>query len=67
MRAYDDGKYAAAERELHAALARGPAQRRRDRAAAHKLLAFVYCTQPARRSQCEHAFRAARAADPRSR
>jgi Tfp pilus assembly protein PilF len=61
-RAYDDAQYATAERELSAALS----QRLRsgkDRAAAHKLLAFVYCTSR-RLEPCEQAFRAARAADP---
>jgi len=35
----------------------------RDRAAAHKLLAFIFCTSN-RMSDCEVQFRAARAADP---
>jgi Tfp pilus assembly protein PilF len=62
MRAYDEGQYSTAETSLREALAaqlRSP----RDRAAAHKLLAFVYCTS-AREAQCEAAFRAARQADP---
>lgn len=61
MRAYDDGQYAAAERELKAALDAGLASAT-DRASAHKLLAFVYCTSR-RTAECEAAFRAARAAD----
>jgi Tfp pilus assembly protein PilF len=61
-RAYDDAQYADAERELKAALAAG-LQSTKDRAAAHKLLAFVYCTS-ARTAECEKSFRAARAADP---
>jgi Tfp pilus assembly protein PilF len=61
-RAYDDGNYAVAERELTAAIGAG-LRSPRDRAAAHKLLAFVYCTSR-RLEQCEQAFRAARAADP---
>jgi len=61
-RAYDDAQYASAERELNAALAFG-LRSGRDRAAAHKLLAFVYCTTR-RLEPCEQAFRAARAADP---
>jgi len=62
LRAYDDGQYAEAERQLQAALKNGlPAPR--DRAAAHKLLAFIYCTSQ-RIDACEAAFRAARASDP---
>jgi Tfp pilus assembly protein PilF len=61
MRAYDEGQYAAAERELKAALDAGLAHAS-DRANAHKLLAFVYCTSQ-RTADCEAAFRAARAAD----
>lgn len=61
-RAYDDGQYADAERELRAALAAGLASAR-DRAAAHKWLAFVQCTSQ-RTAECEQSFRAARAADP---
>jgi Tfp pilus assembly protein PilF len=61
-RAYDDAQYADAERELKAALAAG-LQSAKDRAAAHKLLAFVYCTS-ARVAECEKSFRAARGADP---
>jgi hypothetical protein len=61
-RAYDDAQYAAAERELNAALAAG-LRSAKDRATAHKLLAFVYCTS-ARPAQCEQAFVAARTADP---
>jgi len=63
MRAYDDGQYALAERELRAALDAGLANPS-DRASAHKLLAFVYCTSQ-RTADCEAAFRAARAADAR--
>jgi Tfp pilus assembly protein PilF len=62
MRAYDDGQYPLAERELKAALDAGLASAA-DRANAHKLLAFVYCTSR-RTADCETAFRAARAADP---
>jgi Tfp pilus assembly protein PilF len=61
MRAYDDGQYPLAERELKAALDAGLANGA-DRANAHKLLAFVYCTSR-RTAECEAAFRAARAAD----
>jgi Tfp pilus assembly protein PilF len=62
MRAYDDAQYADAERLLAQALKTGLASPK-DRAAAHKHLAFVYCST-ARLRACEDAFRAARAADP---
>ena len=62
MRAYDDGQYPDAERLFNSALGTGLASVK-DRAAAHKYLAFIYCTSE-RTSQCEAAFKAARAADP---
>lgn len=62
LRAYDDGQYPDAERELQTALAAGLASPR-DRAKAHKLLAFIYCTSE-RTTDCEQAFQAARSADP---
>jgi Tfp pilus assembly protein PilF len=62
MRAYDDAQYPQAERALSAALGAGLASPR-DRAGAHKLLAFIYCSS-ARINECEAAFRAARQADP---
>lgn len=62
MRAYDDAQYPAAEKSLLAALQAGLVSPR-DRAAAHKLLAFVYCTSN-RSADCESQFRAARSADP---
>jgi len=61
-RAYDDAQYAQAEAQLNAALAAGLASPR-DRAAAHKYLAFIACTSE-RTAQCESEFRRARAADP---
>mgnify|MGYP003481567565 CR=1 FL=1 len=61
LRAYDDALYADAERELTKALAIGLVSAK-DRAAAHKHLAFIYCTSE-RTKPCEGAFRAARAAD----
>jgi Tfp pilus assembly protein PilF len=61
-RAYDDAQYPEAERELKAALAAG-LQSARDKATAHKLLAFIYCTSE-RVAACEQSFRAARSADP---
>lgn len=62
IRAYDEGQYAQAEALLNKALAAGLASPR-DRATAHKLLAFIACTS-ARPAACESEFRAARAADP---
>ena len=62
MRAYDDAQYAQAEALLTQALQAGLASSR-DRAAAHKHLAFIYCTS-ARVGRCEAEFRAARTADP---
>lgn len=62
IRAYDDGIYPAAEDALRRALA-GGLQSGRDRATAHKLLAFITCTSE-RLAECEDAFRAARGADP---
>ena len=62
LRAYDDGQYTEAERELGKALAAGLVSAK-DRASAHKHLAFVYCTSQ-RVAACTDAFRAARAADP---
>lgn len=61
LRAYDDGQYAEAERELGRALATGLASAK-DRANAHKHLAFVYCTSN-RAPACEKAFRDALSAD----
>jgi Tfp pilus assembly protein PilF len=61
LRAYEDGQYADAERELQRALGAGLASSK-DRAAAHKHLAFVFCTSNRLRA-CEAAFRAAIAAD----
>ena len=62
IRAYDDGQYAQAEAALREALTAGLASGR-DRASAHKLLAFITCTSD-RLVDCEAAFRAAKAADP---
>lgn len=62
LRAYDDGQYEQAEAALKRALTAGLASGR-DRASAHKLLAFIACTSE-RLAECEAAFRAARAADP---
>ena len=62
MRAYDDAQYPQAEKSLQAALQAGLVSPR-DRAAAHKLLAFIFCTSN-RAVDCEVQFRSARAADP---
>ena len=62
LRAYEDAQYALAETQLGLALRTGLASPR-DRAAAHKNLAFIYCTSD-RFKACETAFRAAREADP---
>jgi Tfp pilus assembly protein PilF len=61
IRAYDDGQYAQAEKSLRQALAVG-LQSARDRATAHKLLAFITCSSE-RVADCQAEFRAARAAD----
>jgi Tfp pilus assembly protein PilF len=62
IRAYDDGRYAPAEAALRQALALG-LNGARDRATAHKLLAFITCTSE-RVDDCRAQFRQARAADP---
>lgn len=62
IRAYDDAQYAAAEAALRKALGAGLVSAR-DRASAHKLLAFITCSSE-RMAECEASFRAARAADP---
>jgi Tfp pilus assembly protein PilF len=62
IRAYDDGQYKQAEVALRRALSAGLASPR-DKATAHKLLAFIACTSE-RLSECEASFRAARSADP---
>jgi len=62
MRLYDDAQYPPAEAALRRALDLGLASGR-DRASAHKLLAFITCTSE-RIAACEQAFAAARAADP---
>ncbi|MEP7296941.1 MAG: TssQ family T6SS-associated lipoprotein [Burkholderiales bacterium] len=62
LRAYDDAQYPLAEAQLIDALKNGLTSPR-DRAAAHKVLAFIYCTSD-RIKACENEFRAAREADP---
>jgi Tfp pilus assembly protein PilF len=61
LRAYDEAQYPEAERALGEAL-RLQLSTPRDRATAHKTLAFIYCTS-GRTAQCEAEFRAARTAD----
>lgn len=62
IRLYDEGQYAQAEAQLRRALATGIADAR-NRASAHKLLAFITCTSE-RMADCAVEFSAARAADP---
>jgi len=62
IRAYEDGQYPEAEKQLGRALQTGLVSPK-DRAAANKYLAFVYCTSN-RLGDCESAFRSARRADP---
>jgi len=62
LRAYEDAQYAEAEKHLNAALLAGLVSPR-DKAAAHKHLAFIYCTTQ-RTDKCEVEFRSARLADP---
>ena len=62
LRAYDDAQYPQAEALLGDALKNGLSSPR-DRAAAHKHLAFIYCTSN-RTKACEDEFRAAVADDP---
>lgn len=62
LRAYEDAHYADAEAALNDALQLRLVSAR-DRANAHKTLAFIYCTSQ-RIAECEAAFKAARAADP---
>jgi hypothetical protein len=61
IRAYEDAHYADAERLFGSALKTGLITAK-DRAAANKYLAFLYCTSD-RLNACEEAFLAARSAD----
>lgn len=61
-RAYDEGQYAQAEQQLQQALQAGLASAK-DRASAHKHLAFIFCSSR-RTLECEAQFRAARRVDP---
>jgi hypothetical protein len=62
IRAYDDALYPEAEKQFRRALGTGLASAK-DRAAAHKHLAFIACTSN-RVTECEGEFTAARQADP---
>jgi hypothetical protein len=62
LRAYEDAQYAEAQKQLLEAL-KLRLEAPKDRAAAHKHLAFIYCTSN-RTADCEAQFRAARLADP---
>ena len=62
IRAYEDAQYGEAEKHFGTALQAGLGSAK-DRAAAQKHLAFIYCTT-SRTVECEAAFRAARQADP---
>ena len=60
LRSYDDAQYLDAERHFNEAL-KANLVSSKDRAAAQKHLAFIYCTSR-REALCEAAFRAARSA-----
>jgi Tfp pilus assembly protein PilF len=62
LQSYEDGQYARAEAQLQQALQAGLASPR-DRATAHKQLAFLYCTS-GRTTACAGEFKLARVADP---
>ena len=61
LKAYDDAQYETAERHFKEAIAAGLASPR-DRAEAHKRLAFIQCAN-GRLDECEAEFRRARQAD----
>jgi len=62
LKAYDDAQYESAERLFRQALALGLASAK-DRAEAHKRMAFIHCAA-GRLEPCEAEFRAARQVDP---
>jgi hypothetical protein len=62
LKAYQAGQYKQAEAQLAAALKAGLATPA-DQVAAHKHLAFIYCTSK-RDTMCAASFKAAKAADP---
>ncbi len=61
LKQYDDGDYASASKNLHSAIEQGLADK--DRANAHKHLAFIHCAS-SRERQCRDEFRVAIAIDP---
>jgi tetratricopeptide (TPR) repeat protein len=63
LKAYDDAQYETAQGHFRDAIALGLAAPR-DRAEAHKRLAFIDCAA-GRLAECEASFRRARDADPR--
>ena len=62
LKAYEDARYEAAQQSFVEALGLGLASPR-DRAEAHKRLAFIDCAA-SRLAECEQQFREARLADP---
>jgi Tfp pilus assembly protein PilF len=62
IRAYDDAQYASSEVQLGNSINAGLTSPK-DKAAAHKHLAFIYCTSN-RVRECESAFRSALQVDP---
>jgi tetratricopeptide (TPR) repeat protein len=62
LKAYDDAQYDSAEKQFSQALATG-LDSPKDRAEAHKRLAFIQCAA-GRVAECEAEFRRAREADP---
>jgi Tfp pilus assembly protein PilF len=62
LQSYENAQYPQAEKQLQNAIARGLAASK-DRATAHKHLAFIYCMSN-RMKECETSFRSARAAMP---
>lgn len=62
IRAYEDAQYTTAETQLGLAINAGLTSPK-DKAAAHKHLAFIYCTSN-RERDCEAAFRSAVQSDP---
>lgn len=61
MRQYEDGNYAAAAKQLQAAISQGLTSA--NRVKAHKHLAFIYCVSE-RTAACREEFRKALAIDP---
>ncbi len=62
LRAYEDGRYPAAQKRLRDALEEG-LRKREDRVVAHKHLAFLYCATK-QEALCRDAFRRALEIDP---